>query len=644
MLNTFFILEVALEQQRDRLREAEYRRLYRQARKDRAKWLRKIVTLLALLVALSPQVAQARVYDIPCQNGEPTVLIAIIEAANDSPGHDIIRLAAGCTYTLSAVAGSYNGQTGLPLISDSLTIEGNGARLERAATAPNFRLLVTAPGIPLALSNLTLANGYAQDRRTTHPQGGAIHASGPLSLTEVSVVDNYAAGEGGGVAAYGRANSVIVSGGRFENNEGGYGGGLFAEGSLLVTQASFINNQATYQGGAISAKGETVSIEASRFAGNAVSDTIALGAGFGGGLYVTGNVTLAQSQFSDNYAKAGGAISLGGGVSAFTGRASIAGGRFEGNTAENGGAIAMYNGSLHLAQSVFLNNRAEANGAGALLRLGPNSDNKVVNNLWVGQPGPTVYITGEAESLGNLEFAHNTLADPAGEAAIALEIVQAGAIRVVNNIIANYATGLVSHTFGVSSSYNLYQIANPKQAEVGPIVSIEGGTTVADQAQFVEPASGNYRLKANSPAIDQATDAGIGVDLEGIARPQIDRPDIGAYEFVRPDGTPTATNDGYTTASGTTLTVAEPGVLGNDTAVAGGSLFATLETGPAHGTLTLDENGRFSYVPEPGFAGEDSFVYLAGQKFFNPSQATVQIQVEQQSQPAYTVFLPLVQK
>ena len=48
---------------------------------------------------------------------------------------------------------------------------------------------------------------------------------------------------------------------------------------------------------------------------------------------------------------------------------------------------------------------------------------------------------------------------------------------------------------------------------------------------------------------------------------------------------------------GSVLTVAAPGVLGNDADVDGPSLTAQLVTGVAHGTLGLTANGAFTYTP-----------------------------------------------
>src|SRR5206468_4173984 len=72
---------------------------------------------------------------------------------------------------------------------------------------------------------------------------------------------------------------------------------------------------------------------------------------------------------------------------------------------------------------------------------------------------------------------------------------------------------------------------------------------------------------------------------------------------------PVAVNDVYSTNEDTTLTVAAPGVLGNDTDVEGDALTAVLVSGPSHGTLTLNSDGSFSYTPAANFNGADSFSY-----------------------------------
>jgi hypothetical protein len=57
-----------------------------------------------------------------------------------------------------------------------------------------------------------------------------------------------------------------------------------------------------------------------------------------------------------------------------------------------------------------------------------------------------------------------------------------------------------------------------------------------------------------------------------------------------------------------TANVAAPGVLANDTGLLGGTT-AILVSDVSHGTLSLQSNGGFSYRPEPGFVGSDTFRY-----------------------------------
>ena len=72
---------------------------------------------------------------------------------------------------------------------------------------------------------------------------------------------------------------------------------------------------------------------------------------------------------------------------------------------------------------------------------------------------------------------------------------------------------------------------------------------------------------------------------------------------------PVAKDDAYTTTRNRAFFIAAPGVLANDTDADGDPTTAALATKPAHGTLTLNANGSFSYVPNADFLGADSFTY-----------------------------------
>jgi VCBS repeat-containing protein len=90
---------------------------------------------------------------------------------------------------------------------------------------------------------------------------------------------------------------------------------------------------------------------------------------------------------------------------------------------------------------------------------------------------------------------------------------------------------------------------------------------------------------------------------------------------------PVAANDTYTVQQNAILSVPAPGVLGNDSDVDSPTLTAAVVAGPASGTLTLDPNGSFTYVPSAGFTGTDTFTYRAGDGSATSGVATVTVRV-----------------
>ncbi len=77
-------------------------------------------------------------------------------------------------------------------------------------------------------------------------------------------------------------------------------------------------------------------------------------------------------------------------------------------------------------------------------------------------------------------------------------------------------------------------------------------------------------------------------------------------------GIPVATADVYTGVANQPLTInAATGVLFNDTDPNNDQLTAQLVSTTTKGTLTLNGNGSFTYTPNAGFSGTDSFTYRA---------------------------------
>jgi VCBS repeat-containing protein len=74
---------------------------------------------------------------------------------------------------------------------------------------------------------------------------------------------------------------------------------------------------------------------------------------------------------------------------------------------------------------------------------------------------------------------------------------------------------------------------------------------------------------------------------------------------------PTSTDDSYSTDEDVTIAQAAPGVLDNDDDQDGDPLTAAVVNSPLNGTLDLHRDGSFTYQPNAGFHGTDTFTYTA---------------------------------
>jgi hypothetical protein len=93
---------------------------------------------------------------------------------------------------------------------------------------------------------------------------------------------------------------------------------------------------------------------------------------------------------------------------------------------------------------------------------------------------------------------------------------------------------------------------------------------------------------------------------------------------------PVAVNDSYSVDQDTVLTVpAVDGVLTNDSDADDDALTAVLMAGTSSGLVTLSTDGSFTYTPNAGFTGTDSFTYVARDtSAADSNEATVTINVQ----------------
>ncbi|MBX3010483.1 MAG: hypothetical protein KF832_03210 [Caldilineaceae bacterium] len=214
---------------------------------------------------------------------------AIVAANEDAPsgtcpaGNGVDTLVLNNVVTLTT---AYAADMGLPAITTTMAIEGNGNLILRAPTAPAFRLLTIGAAGHLTLTQVTVRGGNSDtgagilnegqlvvsnstiDSNTANNEGGGLANTGTLTMTNSTLNDNTALTNGGALRNTGTATLLnsTVSG---NSVSGGSGGGLGNTGTLTL-----INTTVT---------------------GNAVS-------GNGGGLVNSGTLTLIRSLISGNMA------------------------------------------------------------------------------------------------------------------------------------------------------------------------------------------------------------------------------------------------------------------------------------------------------------------------------------------------------
>jgi VCBS repeat-containing protein len=155
---------------------------------------------------------------------------------------------------------------------------------------------------------------------------------------------------------------------------------------------------------------------------------------------------------------------------------------------------------------------------------------------------------------------------------------------------------------------------------------IESGTLTA--VLVTGPAHGTLKLNAdgsftytphaNYNGTDSFTyQASDGTNLSNIATATI--------TITAVNDAPTPNADSFSTDEDTALS---GNVLANDVDVEGDAMTASLVSGPAHGSLTFNADGSFSYTPTANYNGPDSFTYRVGDGTATSAPTTASITVK----------------
>lgn len=100
-----------------------------------------------------------------------------------------------------------------------------------------------------------------------------------------------------------------------------------------------------------------------------------------------------------------------------------------------------------------------------------------------------------------------------------------------------------------------------------------------------------------------------------------------ALILPEPNNPPVAADDSYETDENSSLIIAPPGVLSNDSDADNDPLTAIVDMHPNNGYSSLNPDGSFNYTPNPNFNGIDYFTYQANDGHENSNVATVTITV-----------------
>jgi hypothetical protein len=301
---------------------------------------------LALLLALWQAPAWAATINV---DGTTCTLINAIVAANTDTatgsctagsGDDTLLLTASSTMTLNAVNNNTDGPNGLPVVSSTITIAGQGSTVQRDGSGPSFRLLNVGSAGNLTIQDLTMQGGYLSNHR-----GGGIFNRGGLTLTNCVLTNNYSGRDGGALSNLGSltiANSTLS--GNSANDEGG---ALFnSYGSVTITDSTIAGNSAYYGGGMVINYG-IFTIANTSIVGN-------MAEGSGGMVNWYGSVTITNSSIAGNsstYYGTGGVYNDRGGT------LIIMNSTLAGNSANgDGGAVTNDYGTVTITNSTIVGN------------------------------------------------------------------------------------------------------------------------------------------------------------------------------------------------------------------------------------------------------------------------------------------------
>ena len=311
----------------------------------------------------------------------------------------------------------------------------------------------------------------------------------------------------------------------------------------------------------------------------------------GAGLVNNGTLTITNSIFSYHTAdnQFGGAI-----LNNNTGNLTIIGSTFSNNSAFGGGAIANYN-QLTVKNSTFINNGGGSTDSGGAIYTDGDPGvplTQITNSTFSGNTANTggALWSSRTQTITNSTFSGNVANNPNSGGAVWQD---SETLNYANNIIANSTNGdcRVLSTIGTNIN-NLVE-------DGSCAASLSGDPNLDTLANNGGPTQ-TFALLPGSPAINKGDDdicddnpGPNNLDQRGIARPNGDHCDLGAYEHVD-TGAPNVT--AFNATDATSLNVPITSFTASDDGIITGYLITESATPPLIGNPNWLTTAPVSYT------------------------------------------------
>ena len=424
-------------------------------------------------------------------------------------GADTVVLSEGDPYTLTEVDNETEGANGLPAITSEITLEGNGAIIERQRQegVPTFRLVYVAEEGNLSVDSVTLQGGtFDPTEQGSDFRGGGVLNTGILSVSASTLQEN---GTDTGVGALYNQGTATLEDSLITKNAG-FPAGIYndADGTITIdnTRITDQNDEAygmenkgrlVMTGGELSGnsdssccsaftnyEGASATFDGTRITGNGGQGSVfnnggemelvnvtyrgnASGVRNGGTLTVTKSIisnndkygisnidgatlTLVDSTISGNGSSGYDASGVANSGTAEIVRSTVQGNGVEADDYEDGGVGLGNSGTLILTESTV-----SGNSGGGIL----NSGSMEITTSTVRDNGPFV------DGIVNLEAGTLTVMRSLIDGNGSYGVVNGGGLSFTNNTVTNNYTGGIknletgelevafSSIFGASSGF-----------------------------------------------------------------------------------------------------------------------------------------------------------------------------------------------